>query len=140
MKLVAITYIVFLEPSNIILYPPMNSVIPQGSTIEIVCVASGYPLPSIVWSNANIANLSAQTSTNTYVYNEVVDNNGVWYVKSVLQICDFAANDQNTYRCEANNYIQPSSRIFSLQFESKPLALYNLLHKTVLYHCRNTCQ
>lgn len=104
-------------------HPPANTTVPKGSTVEIVCVAYGQPLPSIVWSRNDIANLSdlSSSTSNTvaHVYSEVVRYGGIHFLKSILQICKVSVEDDNTYQCIASNNVGTNdSIIFSLQVKN----------------------
>ena len=102
--------------------PPTNSTVPKGSTVEIICVAYGQPLPSIVWSRndvANFSNLSSSTSnTVAHVYSEVVRYGGIHFYKSILQICNISVEDDNIYQCIAGNNVGTNDSItFSLHVQ-----------------------
>ena len=102
--------------------PPENSTVPKGSTVEIICVAYGQPLPSIVWSRSDVANfsdLSSTSNTVAHVYSEVVRYGSVHYLKSILQICKISAEDDNIYQCIASNNVGTNDSItFSLQVKN----------------------
>ena len=92
----------FLNKSVLIVISESYSTVPKGSTVEIICVAYGQPLPTIVWSCSNVvdfSNLSSSTSnTVAQVYSEVVRYDGIHFYKSILQICKISVEDDSIYQ------------------------------------------
>lgn len=86
--------------------------------IEISCVASGQPLPSIVWSSNSVLNLSSLMSPSYHVHDELISYNGVLNRKSILQLCNFSSSDEGIYYCSVSNDVGTNDIIsFSLQID-----------------------
>ena len=90
------------DPPTIVVHPPSDVNVDYGSTVEVVCVAYGNPIPSIRWIRSG-SNISA--SENARVYNEIVSYNDVLFRRSVFQLCNVQRMDSDWYSCSASNGI-----------------------------------
>ena len=72
----------------------------NGNTVNINCVANGFPVPSVTWSKDDTVLINDSRTT---VYEEMVVQGGIPFVKSVLQICSTEVVDSGDYNCTADN-------------------------------------
>ena len=76
-----------------------------------VCVAYGYPLPSLTWEKDGTLLKNQSRST---IYEEQVVENGETFVQSILVICSLEQDDAAGYNCSASNNISSASASFEL--------------------------
>ena len=88
----------------IVMHPvPINDVDP-GSTVILQCVGYGFPTPHINWM---LNGTALSNTSNTVIYEELVNEGGVCFTKSTLEVC--SVNDPVTYNCDVANIIGNSS-------------------------------
>ena len=90
---------------------PGNSTVQAGSTVVFACVGFGDPRPSVTWSRGG-----GQLSNNSRVtiYEELVTENGVDFVQSILEICSAGETDGGQYSCTVGNALVNASANFEL--------------------------
>ena len=88
----------FFSAAEIVIAPP-NSEVSEGNTIVLTCVAFGVPNPDISWT-ANGVTLSNESRIT--VYSELVEEGGVMFVSSMLEICSVGVDDAGRYSCMAS--------------------------------------
>ena len=90
---------------------PGNSTVVAGSTLLLTCVGFGDPRPSVTWSTGG-----GQLSNNSRVtiYEELVTENGVDFVQSILEICSVQETDGGQYSCTVGNALGNASVNFEL--------------------------
>ena len=76
-----------------------------------VCVAYGYPVPSLTWEKDGTLLKNQSRST---IYEEQVVENGVTFVQSILEVCSLEQDDAAQYNCSASNNISSASASFEL--------------------------
>ena len=76
-----------------------------------VCVAYGYPVPSLTWEKDGTLLKNQSQST---IYEEQVVANGETFVQSILVICSLEQEDTAKYNCSATNGISSASASFDL--------------------------
>jgi len=90
---------------------PGNSTVEAGSTVVFACVGFGDPTPSVTWSTGGV-----QLSNNSRItiYEELVTENGVDFVQSILEICSAEEADGGLYSCTVGNALGNASVNFEL--------------------------
>ena len=83
----------------------------EGSTLLLTCVGFGEPTPSVTWSTGGV-----QLSNNSRItiYEELVTENGVDFVQSILEICSAEEADGGQYSCTVGNALGNASVNFEL--------------------------
>ena len=82
-----------------------------NTTASLTCVAYGLPFPSITWNKSGTA---VSNSSLTSIYEETKSENGVSFVRSVLEICGSDLTDSGEYSCTADNGITSDSSNFMI--------------------------
>ena len=99
--------------------------ITEGSNGSIICTATGYPAPTVVWQNSDGSSLS---SNNRLVSGDpVISSTGVGNVTSVsveLMVIGAMRVDTGMYRCSANNSVSSTTRNIIITVQCK-LQFYN---------------
>ena len=79
---------------------PQNTSVVAGNTIVMACVGSGSPTPSLNWSRNGMELTNDSRFT---IYNELVTENGVTFIESILEICSIGEADAGEYTCAVAN-------------------------------------
>ena len=88
-----------------------SATITAGWTGMFVCVAYGYPVPSLTWEKDGTLLKNQSRST---IYEEQVVENGVTFVQSILEVCSLEQDDAAQYNCNTSNNISSASASFEL--------------------------
>ena len=92
-------------------------IISEGATITagwtgiFLCVAYGYPVPSLTWERDGTP---LNTQSRSTIYEEQVVENGLTFVQSILEICSLEQEDTAKYNCSAANGLSSASASFDL--------------------------
>ena len=114
--------------------------ITEGSNGAIICTATGYPVPTVVWQNSDGSSLSNNRLVSSSPVN--ISSTGVGNVTSVsveLMVIGAMRVDTGMYRCSANYSVNATAVNINITIQCKYL-LYvncNCLSK-YLHSC--TCQ
>ena len=73
-----------------------------GDSVTLACVAHGSPLPDITWFRNGDQMLDNQT-VNALVYESFVEQSGMIFVQSILELCPVEPTDAGEYSCFANS-------------------------------------
>ena len=92
---------------------PTSSEVREGNTLLVTCVAYGATLPSVSWTR-NGSVLSNSSGDRISIYEETVDEGGVLFAKSVLEICSAESADEGEYSCVASNPYGEASFSFNI--------------------------
>ena len=84
---------------EIVIHPETVDDVVAGTSALLACVASGYPLPSVIWSAVG----ETVNETETSIYTEVLTEGGLTFIKSVLEICGVGKNSVTNYQCTAES-------------------------------------
>ena len=106
--------------------------ITERSTRSITCIATGYPVSTVVWQNSDGSSLS----NNRLVSGSPVDMlTGVGNVTSVsveLMVIGAMRVDTGMYRCSANNSVSNTTRNISITVQCKLIVVY-MVHVAVMF-------
>ena len=89
-----------------------SATITAGSMGMFVCVAHGYPVPSLAWNKGET--LLSNNSQSTIYEKQVETQSGVTFVQSILVICRLTEDDAAQYNCSASNNISSTSASLNL--------------------------
>ena len=82
-----------------------------GSTTILTCVGFGNPTPYITWRRGAT---ELSNGSRTTIYEELVTENGVRFVQSILEICSVGEADDGQYSCTVGNALGNASVNFEL--------------------------
>ena len=91
---------------------PANSEVHEGTTLLMACLAFGDTLPIVSWTR-NGSTLSNYSSNRITVYQERVEEGGVVFAQSVLEICRAEESDAGLYSCVATT--QGGQQVYDFQ-------------------------
>ena len=97
-------YVYFLYPSapaQIVLHPVDPTDVPIGDTVLLTCVANGDLPLNISWSREGTVLMN--DSQRITIYEEEIEEGGITFVQSILQICSAETDDAGSYSCNADN-------------------------------------
>ena len=112
---------------------PGNSTVEAGSTVVFACVGFGDPTPSVTWSTGGV-----QLSNNSRItiYEELVTENGVDFVQSILEICSAEEADGGQYSCTVGNALRNAS----VNFELSVTAAGGMTSQALSSLCNDSCR
>ena len=84
----------------------------EGDTVALACTATGRPYPTIQWYKDGVLLTNESLTT---IYNEEVEQNGLLFTTSILEVCSVGADDRGSYRCVASNSVGNDSFDFDIQ-------------------------
>ena len=93
--------------------------ITEGSNGSIICTATGYPIPTVVWQNSDGSSLSNNRLVSS---DPVISSTSVGNVSSVsveLMVIGALRVDSDMYRCSANNSINSITRNITITVQCK---------------------
>ena len=113
----------FTDPARIVIRPNQTTSVDAGNTIISVCVAYGDPNPSITWSrgDAVVSNDSRVT-----IYEELVTENGVTFVQSIIEVCSAEETDAGQYSCFAENAFGNDTAVIELTVNAQGKVLMHV--------------
>ena len=108
-------------PAQIVIRPNQTTNVDAGNTIVAVCVAYGDPNPSITWSrgDAVVSNDSRVT-----IYEELVTENGVTFVQSIIEVCSAEETDAGQYSCFAENAFGNDTAVIELTVNAQGIETF----------------
>ena len=90
---------------------PVDYTIDESATMVAVCVGTGFPQPSISWS---LDGSPLENSSRVTIYEEVIEESGLTFVQSFLEVCSVDFMDAGLYQCTVANRIVNASSNFTL--------------------------
>jgi len=84
--------------AEIVIHPELQTEVEADSTVVLTCAAVGRPLPLIHWTR----NGTTLVDNTTVMYQKLVTEGGITFVRSFLQTC---ATNSNNFSCIANNTV-----------------------------------
>ena len=106
----------FSDPAQIVIRPNQTTAVDAGNTITFACVAYGDPNPSISW---NTGGTPLSNGTRVTIYEELVTENGVTFVQSILELCSAEEADAGQYSCFADNTLGNDTESFELTVNAR---------------------
>ena len=88
------------ESPVIVMHPVLLNAVDPGHTVILQCVGYGFPTPHITWTQNGT---TPSNASNAVIYKELVNEGGVCFTKSTLEIC--SVSDPVTYNCDVGNTI-----------------------------------
>ena len=95
-------------------------IVTEGSNGSIICTATGYPVPTVVWQNSDGSSLSNNRLVSGSPVN--ISFTGVGNVTSVsveLMVIGAMRVDTGMYRCSANNSVNSTTRNINIIVQCK---------------------
>ena len=90
---------------------PVDYTIDESVTMVAVCVGTGFPQPSISWS---LDGVPLENSSRVTIYEEVIEESGITFVQSFLEVCSVDFMDAGLYQCTVANRLVNASSNFTL--------------------------
>ena len=103
----------------------------EGNTIVLTCVAFGVPNPDISWT-ANGVTLS--NDSRITVYSELVEEGGVMFVSSMLEICSVGVDDAGRYSCMASYGERNDTAMFNVSVTGVEGEKWTMSERTNCYY------
>ena len=99
------------HPSAEIVIAPANTEVAAGNTAIFTCVGLSEPPPNITWTfeGEAIAN-----DSRTSVYSLELEENGVVFTVSLLELCGVDLEESGTYSCVATGGMANTTAYFQL--------------------------
>ena len=98
-------------PAQIVIRPNQTTSVDAGNTIVAVCVAYGDPNPSITWNRGDTV---LSNDSRVTIYEELVTENGVMFVQSIIEVCSAEVSDAGQYSCFAENAFGNDTAVIEL--------------------------
>ena len=90
---------------------PVDYTIDESATMVAVCVGTGFPVPSILWS---LDGSPLENNSRVSIYEEVMVESGITFVQSFLEVCSVGFMDAGLYQCTVANRLVNASSNFTL--------------------------
>ena len=90
--------------------------------MALACTATGRPYPTIQWYRDGLLLMNESLTT---IYSEEVEQNGLLFTTSILEVCSVGADDIGTYSCVASNSAGNDSFEFDVQVM---LGMHTFMH------------
>ena len=112
--------LIIVSPNIIVPFEGQQFNITEGSNGSIICTATGYPVPTVVWQNSDGSSLSNNRLVSG---SPVISSTGVGNVSSVsveLMVIGAMRVDSGMYQCLASNSIGSTTRYIAIQSKFVP--------------------
>ena len=92
-------HICITDPAEILIHPNQTTEVDAYNSVILTCVATGDPIPSILWrkDSSDLANDSQLTIYEVHVLNNVT------FLQSNLVLCGVEEADAGEYSCVSEN-------------------------------------
>ena len=105
-----------------------------GSTTILTCVGFGNPTPYITWRRGAT---ELSNGSRTTIYEELVMENGVTFVQSILEICSVGEADGGQYSCTVGNTLGNASVNFELSVSGAGGKCDSHVHDNLVTACHS---
>lgn len=102
----------FAVVPTIVVSPNVTGPFTEGDTVALACTATGRPYPTIQWYKDGVLLTNESLTT---IYNEEIEQNGLFFTTSILEVCSVGADDRGTYSCVAENPAGNDTSEFEIQ-------------------------
>lgn len=82
---------------------PDDTTAVEGNTLILTCVGSGVPSPVVTWLKGGENVLTALDGSRVSVNSSDIEEGGVTFVQTTLEICSLELTDAGMYSCVATN-------------------------------------
>ena len=93
--------------------------ITEGSNGSITCIATGYPVPTVVWQNSDGSNLSNNRLVSGSPVNMPTGVGNVTSISVELMVIGAMRVDTGMYRCSATNSVSSTTTNISITVQCK---------------------
>ena len=91
--------------------PNQTVAVDAGNTITFVCVTHGNPNPSISWNREDTV---LSNNSRITIFDELLTENGVTFLRSIIELCSAEEADAGQYSCFADNTLGNDTASFVL--------------------------
>ena len=109
----------YTEHPQIVVAPTASLEVDAGTTVTYVCVAFGEDEPPNIFWQFGDDLLSNDSSELVTVYETQLEENGLTFTQSILELCSVELEDGGTYSCTANNSRGSNSSSFTLTVRAR---------------------
>ena len=102
----------FVIAAQIVLHPENSTVVPDGDTVLLSCVATGDLPLSISWNRKG--SVLMNDSQRITITEREIEEGGTTFIRAILRICSTGANDAGVYSCIAENEAGNDTATFEL--------------------------
>ena len=115
-----LVFVVLCVGAAMVVIYPQDTVVMPVKTALLVCVAYGDPQSSVTWSKGTV---SLSNSSQTSIWQQLLNQSGFVFVRSVLEICNTNAAHSGEYSCTADNGVGSHSISFQLTIQGKQVVM-----------------
>lgn len=112
-----------MTPVVVIVPPDTKATL--NHTILLTCFGYGIPNPAVSWS---VSRETLYNGSQVTIYSNLVEENGIEFVRSTLQLCNTAVSDEGEYACELMNAVGSSHATISLDVLGKHMISLLYVH------------
>ena len=96
-----------------IVLAPDDAEVTVGNTVIFTCVALATPLLEVVWT-ASGETLDNESDPRVSVYSDTLEQGGVTFIVSTLEVCSVEPEDEGLYSCVARQGVRNMTAYFTL--------------------------
>ena len=109
--MILLTFLFYIPAEATVVISPVDYTIDESATMVAVCVGTGFPQPNISWS---LDGAPLENSSRVTIYEEVIEESGITFVQSFLEVCSVDFMDAGLYQCTVTNRLVNASSNFTL--------------------------
>jgi len=119
--MVFVVLYILVGEAMVVIYP-QDTVVMTGQAALLACVAYGVPQPSVMWSKGT-GTVSLSNSSQISIREQLLNQNGFIYVRSILEVCNTNAVHRGEYSCTTENGVGHHYISFQLGIQGRPLCM-----------------